>query len=346
MTAHGAPPEQAFAFALEGDTLLGILHPPAAACASGTGVLVVVGGPQYRAGSHRQFVALARRLATEGHAVLRFDARGMGDSSGALRSFEHISADIGAALAQLRLRQPQLQRIVLWGLCDGASAALLHLHAHPETTVHGMCLLNPWVRSETSLARTEIRHYYRQRLLQRSFWAKLLRGQIAGAALRGLWRSLRAASAGAEGTAGQPSAAESAADERGARSAKGGKGGKGAEGAELAGKAREAGSSATANTAPVGSTLPYQQRMALAWAGWTDRQRPLLLVLSGHDYTAREFEDTVAADPHWRGALQRPSVQRHDATGADHTFSAPNESDALEALTLEWLRALPQAVAT
>ena len=307
MTAHAAPPEQAFAFALEGDTLLGILHPPAPARASGIGVLVVVGGPQYRAGSHRQFVALARRLAAEGHAVLRFDVRGMGDSSGALRSFENIDADIGAALTQLRQRQPQLQRIVLWGLCDGATAALLHLHAHPDAAVHGLCLLNPWVRSEASQARTEIRHYYRQRLLQRSFWTKMLRGQIAGAALRGLWRSLRAASAGRTSSAAR------------------------------AGNARSAGS------APGVSSLPFQQRMALAWAGFN---RPLLLVLSGHDYTAREFEDSVAADPHWRGALQRPGVQKHDAAAADHTFSSNRERESLEALTLDWLRALPQAVAT
>ena len=44
-----------------------------------TAVLVVVGGPQVRAGSHRHFVQLARHLATHGHAVMRFDVRGMGD---------------------------------------------------------------------------------------------------------------------------------------------------------------------------------------------------------------------------------------------------------------------------
>jgi alpha/beta superfamily hydrolase len=48
-------------------------------------VLVIVGGPQYRAGSHRQFTLLARSLAEQGFAVLRFDYRGMGDSTGAMR---------------------------------------------------------------------------------------------------------------------------------------------------------------------------------------------------------------------------------------------------------------------
>jgi len=52
------------------------------------GVLIVVGGPQYRVGSHRQFLLLSRRLAAEGHPVMRFDYRGMGDASGAMRGFE------------------------------------------------------------------------------------------------------------------------------------------------------------------------------------------------------------------------------------------------------------------
>jgi exosortase A-associated hydrolase 1 len=289
--------EQAFSFSVEGDTLLGILHAPAIVRSgtTGTGVVIVVGGPQYRGGSHRQFVQLARRLAHEGHAVLRFDVRGMGDSSGAPRSFEHIGADIHCALAQLHQRQPGLRRVVLWGLCDGASAALLYLHDHPGAAVHGLCLLNPWVRSEASLARTQVRHYYGQRLLQRDFWAKLLRGRVAGDALRGLWRSLRAALA-------KP----------------------------------------TPSGSP-GACLPYQQRMAQAWAAWGARGRPLLLVLSSHDYTAREFEDSLAADPHWKGALQRPGVQRHDAVGADHTFSAGEQRRALEALTLDWLQRMQDA---
>ena len=39
-------------------------------------MVIVVGGPQYRAGSHRQFTLLARHIAAAGYPVLRFDARG------------------------------------------------------------------------------------------------------------------------------------------------------------------------------------------------------------------------------------------------------------------------------
>jgi alpha/beta superfamily hydrolase len=93
------------------------------------GVLVVVGGPQYRVGSHRQFLLLSRRLASEGYPVMRFDYRGMGDGGGAMRSFEDVSADIGAAIEAFQRRCPSVRRIVLWGLCDAASAALLYVEA-------------------------------------------------------------------------------------------------------------------------------------------------------------------------------------------------------------------------
>ena len=63
--------ERALAFACGDERLVGILHEATGECA--TGVLIVVGGPQYRVGSHRQFVLLARDLAAAGFAVMRFD---------------------------------------------------------------------------------------------------------------------------------------------------------------------------------------------------------------------------------------------------------------------------------
>jgi alpha-beta hydrolase superfamily lysophospholipase len=82
----------------------------------------------------------------------RFDVRGMGDSEGAARSFESIERDIGAAVDCLQRRMPGTERVVLWGLCDGASAALLYWHTTQDVRVSGLSLLNPWVRSEASLA--------------------------------------------------------------------------------------------------------------------------------------------------------------------------------------------------
>ncbi len=181
--------EEATIFDCDGQKLLGIVTIPETP--SDTAVVIVVGGPQYRIGSHRQFVLMARTLASEGYAVLRFDTRGMGDSEGLARSFEAISADISAALDALQIALPCARRIVLWGLCDGASAALLYIHETRDPRVTGLCLANPWVRSETSLARTQVKHYYRQRVMQKEFWSKLLRGDIALKAIAGLAQNIQ-----------------------------------------------------------------------------------------------------------------------------------------------------------
>lgn len=142
------------------------------------GVLIVVGGPQYRVGSHRQFVLLARDVAAAGFPVMRFDYRGMGDSYGEPRSFESVDTDIKAAIDAFSEFCPTISRIVLWGLCDGASASLMYWDRTRDPRVSGMVLLNPWVRSEASLAKTRIKHYYVQRLFQVEFWKKLVSGKV------------------------------------------------------------------------------------------------------------------------------------------------------------------------
>ena len=183
--------ERVIEFACEGSALAGILHD--ADGPATRGVLVVVGGPQYRIGSHRQFVLLARELARHGIPVLRFDYRGMGDSDGEFQGFEHVSADIGAALAAFRAACPRLREVVLWGLCDGASAAAFFAAANPGS-VAGLIVANPWVRTEQGLARSYVRNYYGRRLFEGAFWRKLLRGEMhVVAALRGFLADVRKA---------------------------------------------------------------------------------------------------------------------------------------------------------
>ena len=181
--------EVAVPFECESEWLLGILAQPETP--SDTGVVVIVGGPQYRAGSHRQFVLLARALAQAGHAVLRIDYRGMGDSSGQACDFRQVTADIAAAIDAFQKQVPNVKTVRLWGLCDGASAALIYWHETRDPRVSGMCLLNPWVRSEASLARTQVKHYYTQRLMQREFWIKLVSGKVAVSALAGMASTVR-----------------------------------------------------------------------------------------------------------------------------------------------------------
>lgn len=174
--------ERVISISCEDEQLMGVLHLPAGE-PTAAGVLIIVGGPQYRVGSHRQFTVLARLLALQGHAVLRFDQRGMGDSDGVHPGFDHVEPDIEAAIRALLAAVPQLQSVVLWGLCDGASAALLSSAVHPK--IRGLVLVNPWVHTAQGEARAIMRHYYLQRVLQRSFWRKIFTGHL------NLLRSLR-----------------------------------------------------------------------------------------------------------------------------------------------------------
>lgn len=274
--------ESVFAIACEGQPLVGILAEPDGD-ASEVGVLIVVGGPQYRVGSHRQFTLLARDLAGHGFTALRFDYRSMGDSPGEARDFEAVEADIDAAITALLAARPALRRVVLWGLCDAASAALLYLESTRDPRVAGVALLNPWVRSAASLAQAHVKHYYWRRLREKAFWLKLLRGGVGLAALRGLGANLRLA--------------------------------------------RGAG-------APAGPRS-FQDRMAAGLSGFGG---PVLLVLSGDDYTAREFVEHSRSSPSWQGLLASPRVERHELPTADHTFSTIADQDTQSRLCLDWLR--------
>lgn len=271
-------------FGCGGEQLAGIIAQPAGA--ADCGVLILVGGPQYRVGSHRQFVLLSRRLAASGFPVMRFDYRGMGDSTGPARDFEGVGDDVAAAIDAFLECCPGLQRVILWGLCDAASAALLYCAARPDPRVGGLCLLNPWVRSAETLARTQVKHYYWRRLLAMSFWLKLLRGRLnVLAAIK-----------------------------------------------ELAGKLRLANRKASAP-----GTRPFQAIMA---DGLRSFGGPVLLLLSGDDYTAKEFLEHVAVDSHWHGLLDRPALLRREFAGADHTFSTAADRARVEDAVVAWLATL------
>jgi len=140
------------------------------------GVVLVVGGPQYRVGSHRQFVLLARALASLGIPVFRFDYRGMGDSSGSTVGFDGAGEDIRCAIDQFQLMVPSVKKIVIWGLCDGATAAIFYAPTDPR--VSGLVILNPWVRSEEGAAKAFLKHYYLHRLIKLKLWRKSLNGKL------------------------------------------------------------------------------------------------------------------------------------------------------------------------
>lgn len=173
-----------------GSTLLGVLEKPAVP--GDTGLVIVVGGPQYRVGSHRQFVEVARRAAGHGHPALRFDHRGIGDSDGHARPYYALNDDLGAAVDELCARCPTVRRVVLWGLCDGAAAAILYANRDPR--VQGLVLLNPWLEAPRARARSLLALTLRQ-LSNPAFWRRLVRREVRfGRAVRDLvanaWHSL------------------------------------------------------------------------------------------------------------------------------------------------------------
>ena len=183
--------ERPIVFNCADQRLLGIMHDVGSNAQ--TGMVIVIGGPQYRVGSHRQFVLMARAFATAGIAVMRFDYRGMGDAEGEQRNFEQVDNDIRAAVDCLVTDQPQLKTIVLLGLCDAASAILMYVPS--DSRIAKLVLINPWVHTEAGEAKAYLKSYYLQRFLQRSFWKKLLTGQFSfGKSLREATESIKTAS--------------------------------------------------------------------------------------------------------------------------------------------------------
>ena len=193
--------EEPVVFPCAGDRLIGVLHRPRNPHA--TGVVVVSGGPQYRVGSHRQSVLLGRHLARAGFPVLRFDYRGIGDSEGEFAGFEAVDDDIRSAVDCLVDNIDGLKRLALWGLCDGASAAAFY--ANRDTRIAGLVLVNPWVRTEATVAQAYIKNYYGGRLASSDFWRRLARLEVdLGGAARDIWRGLK----GLSGLSGATETAE------------------------------------------------------------------------------------------------------------------------------------------
>lgn len=311
-------------FEVDGARLLGIVALPESADGDrevqhqgDTGVLIVVGGPQTRVGARRRFVGLARALARAGFPTLRFDLRGMGDSEGEPPGFEASGPDITAAALALRAQCPGLRRVVLWGLCDGASAGVLAwreaeqaLARHAAKTsaarypleplqIAGLCLVNPWVRTPEVQASAQVAHYYGSRLRDPAFWRKLLRGGVGWAALAGWWQAWRRARAHRLSHVG------------------------GVQGAAVGAGEDDA------------TARDFTDRMAHRLRAFDG---PVAIVLSGQDHTAREFEVLAREGAAWQGLAARPTWTRIDHPEADHTHGGDAARAALEGDVLRWLQ--------
>lgn len=168
----GAHVRRLIAFPCAGETLLGTIDEAPGA----TGLLIVSGGNEIRIGAHRGMALLAQRIAGAGNPVLRFDRRGIGDSTGENGGFERSADDIAAAAAAFRT-ETGIARIVALGNCDAATAlAFFHLPARIDALV----LANPWVfeASDGLPPAAAIRARYVERLRDPREWLRLLRGGV------------------------------------------------------------------------------------------------------------------------------------------------------------------------
>ena len=220
---------------------------------------------------------------------MRFDYRGMGDGGGAMRSFEQVDADLRAAVDAFQTACPRATGVVLWGLCDGASAICFYAATDPRVT--GVVLVNPGSVRKSGEARTYLRHYYVRRLFSRAFWRKLAAG---GVDLRRTVGSLLSA----------------------ARLAFGG------NRPESTNRAQSAGDAG----------LPLPERMAQGLQSFRGR---ILVILSGNDYTAKEFLRVRRESPAWARVLDSAEIAQ--LAKADHTFSTEAWKTWIAETTLRWL---------
>jgi exosortase A-associated hydrolase 1 len=167
-----------------GETLVATLDEAPGA----VGLLIVTGGNETRSGAFCGQAQLAARIAAVGFPVLRFDRRGVGDSTGENSGFTGSREDIAAALSAFRQAAPQLSRVVAFGNCDAASALMLASGGD----CNALALANPWTfeQADDALPPAAIRQRYAVKLRNpRELW-RLVSG---GVSLRKLAGGIKAA---------------------------------------------------------------------------------------------------------------------------------------------------------
>ena len=286
-------------FPCAGAELSGVVHRGDEGAQLGM-VIVVAGGPQFRVGAHRQFVSLARLVAAKGYPVLRFDLRGMGDSSGEHLGYLDSESDIRAAIDQLMHLHPSMQEVALFGECNSASGILFY--ASGDTRVRRIALVNPWVRTPGVQAEAILKHYYLDRLRSREFWRSVWSGKF----------KFRASAASF---------------------------------IQVVTKFLQGRKASRAAAVDIGQGnfdhLPLPSRTA---EGLRRFRGAVLLLMSGNDLIAREFDEVTRTSKAWQGLLSDKRILRTEIAGADHTFSKPAAKAQAQQTILDWLSS--QAPAT
>ena len=150
-------------------------------------VILLNTGIEYRVGSHRLYVPLARDLAARGHVVFRYDLGGIGDSAPPEGANENVAYparaldDLREAVGLVRDRAPG-RKVFLVGLCSGAWHAFRA--AREALQVDGIVSINPplyltdrqsWTTRLS--AQYQERRNYSRKLRDSSSWLNALSGR-------------------------------------------------------------------------------------------------------------------------------------------------------------------------
>ena len=153
------------------------------------GVLLLTAGAIHHVGPNRLHVTLARKWAAEGHVVLRLDVSGIGDSRTRAGELENVvyghraCEDVTLALRYLRA-QPEVDRVVVIGLCSGAYHGLKSALA--GESIDALVPINPvtffWkdgmsLDYPAHIVASES-HRYAQSMFRLESWRKLARGDV------------------------------------------------------------------------------------------------------------------------------------------------------------------------
>ena len=216
----------------------------------------------------------------------------MGDSEGAMRTFEDVEPDIHAAVRAFRTACPNVERLVAFGLCDAASAVLMA--AEQIDGLAGMILANPWVRRAETLNAAVVRHYYRERIFSTEFWIKLVSGKLP----------IRSTAT------------------------------------EFFQRVSPHFFSASKRQVDL-ICDDYISRMRVGW----QLPMPKLLLLSGRDITAQEFQDLRRQDVRWTPRESARLLDEVRFADADHTFSSAERRNNAASTCSGFLKKLSQVPA-
>ncbi|VAW01203.1 hypothetical protein MNBD_ALPHA04-1257 [hydrothermal vent metagenome] len=148
-----------------------------------TGLLIVSGGNEIRSGAHAGMSRISRALSAKGFPVMRYDRRGVGDSSGENTEFLSSRADIIAASRYFRSSCPKISKVIAFGNCDAATALVFF---GEEAGLDGLILANPWVIENTASdgqgltkpTPSAVRSRYLERLKNPRTFVDLIKGNI------------------------------------------------------------------------------------------------------------------------------------------------------------------------